>query len=183
MYNNNMENRPWEVSRESAPVIKGTTIQDYLYMEGMYNPVLRFAFTNILDTEFHSAWNSKPYVIPAHASVKLPHYLAAKFTKEIVDIMMNHENKGLLMAVPANRKPYEDKVLSLLPDEDSLEMQIIKNDFIEEVKRDSSRIEGEADAQSPAESVNLDFEDLRNRITVSSSSPDKPKVGRPKKIV
>lgn len=150
--------RSWEI-QNSPEGKQGQTIQEYLYFEGMYNPVVRFAFTNILDENFVSAWNSRPYVVKPRETVKLPHHLAAKFTREIVDILMNRDNKGLLMAVPENRKPYENKVLSMLPQEESMEMEVMKNEFIEELERDINRKEGESDSQSPSESISVDFEE------------------------
>lgn len=182
-----MSNREWEVAKNDNP-LKGATVQDFLYFEGMFNPVLRFSFTNVLDEDFRSAWNSKPYVVKAHQSVKLPHYLAQKFTKEIVDKMMQNDKKGLAMAVPAERKPYEDKVLALLPSEETTELEVIRDEFIEQVKRDSSRREGVADEQSPAVAPTMDFEDLRPRVgSVGKVEETEPKLkvvkrpGRPRK--
>lgn len=152
-----MANREWEVGNAISP-IEGKTVQDFLYFEGMYNPTLRFSFTNVLEEDFVSYWNSQRYIVKAHQSVKLPHHLAQKFTKEIVDKMMMADNKGVSMAVPASRKPYEDKVVSLLPAEESSEMEIIRNEFIEKVNKDASRQVGEPD--EPIEPPKLDFEDL-----------------------
>ncbi len=167
-----MSNNGWEIGK--APEGKqGQTIQDFLYFEGMFNPVARFAFTNVLDEDFVSAWNSVPYTVKPHQTVKLPHHLAHKFTNEIVNRMMQKENKGLMMAVPAARKSYEDKVLSLLPTESSSELEVIKQEFIEQVKRDASRVEGESDAQSPQAPMSLDFEDLNNRVVTATKEKRK----------
>lgn len=171
------ETRAWEVARAPEGV-QGKTIQDFLYFDGMYNPVLRFGFTNVTDDVFHSGWNSQPYKVQPHQTVKLPHHLARKFTEELVDALMKKDNKGMMIGVPAARKPYEDRILTILPSENSAELEIIKNDFLEEIKRDASRVEGEADAQSPASSLDLDFEDLSRKNFVE---PKKP--GRPKKAV
>ena len=160
--------RGWEV--QIAPEgVKGQTIQDYLYFEGMFNPIARFAFTNVLDEDFSSKWSGQTHAVKAHQTVKLPHYLAAKFTKEIVDILMNRDNRELFMAVPAMRKPYEDRVLALLPDEQSTELEIIKSQFIEQLQRDTARPEGVPD--EPVDNLELDFDDLRNRDIGKAAAP------------
>lgn len=165
--------KEWEVGEASSPA-EGKTIQDFLYFEGMFNPVLRFAFTNVLDEDFVSYWDGVRQTVKPHTTVKLTHHLAVKFTKEIVDKLMQKDNKGLGMAVPATRKPYEDKVLSLLPSEDSQELEILKSQFIEQVKEDAAREPGVA-YEAP-EVPKLDFEDLSEK---NFSEPRKP--GRPRK--
>jgi len=179
-------NRPWEV-KAIEPDLSGRTIQDFIYFEGMYNPLVRFAFTNVLDTEFKSYWNSRPFTVKPHETVKLTHHLAVKFTKELVDKLMFLDKKPESLAIPELRKPYENKVLALLPFEDENQLEIIKGDFLDQIARDTSRPEGEPDAQSPAETISLDFNDMKNRVIVSTSNlqtePEPVKrVGRPRKV-
>lgn len=162
-----MSNQPWEVSPDQRTA-NGKTIQDIIYFEGMYNPALRFAFTNVLDKDFVSGWNSNPYIIKPNSTVKVPHHLAVKFTKEIVDILMDEDKKGLQKAVPAVRKAYEDRVLKFLPPENAQELEIIKNDFVQQIRNDASRLPGVPD--EPVQPPQMDFEDLRPQ-----NFGDKPK--------
>ena len=58
--------------------------QDWLHPKmGIYNPLLRAAFTNITEEEFVSAWGGEPIKVPAGRTVELPHHLAVKLTKEL----------------------------------------------------------------------------------------------------
>src|ERR1700722_3052553 len=56
--------------------------------DGLFNPVLKFAFTNITDEDFVSAWNGVPITVKAGQTVTLPHHLAHKLTDELVDKIM-----------------------------------------------------------------------------------------------
>jgi hypothetical protein len=104
--------------------------------EGIFNPLRKFAFTNITDEPFESAWNGQPIVIGPHETVKLDHYLANKFVDELVDKIMIGEFKnkedqekirfnnpyyrtpnGMNLGVPAVRKLYEDKIVTEMPEE------------------------------------------------------------------
>ena len=116
---------------------------DILHPEGLFNPTLRFAFTNITEEDFKSYWNGSPIIVKAGQTVELSHHLAVKMTKEIVDKIMLQEVKiddeahadvpyyrsprGMNLGVPAARKVWEDKVVRMLePDEESPEIQVIK---------------------------------------------------------
>lgn len=197
------ENRGWEVKH--APAFQGKTTQDFLYFEGMYNPLARFAFTNVLDEDFVSYWNSRQYTIKPHQTVKLQHHLACKFTKEIVDRMMTRDKIEKNMAVPLARKPYEDKVLSLLPNaEDDFELQVIRDSFVEQVRHDAEKQVGVIEEEYAFPTLNADKaqgytnpeliatgnQQLRNQTNVSVESHatiepvEKPKTvrrGRPPK--
>lgn len=130
---------------------------DLLHPDGLYNPALRFAFTNITDEDFTSYWSGQPIVIKAGTSVELPHHLAVKLTKELVDKIMQGEAKldeityyknnpntapnlyrsplGSMVGVPAARKPYEDKVCRLMEqDEESPDIQLIRAKLTEEIR-------------------------------------------------
>lgn len=137
---------------------KKESLQDLLYIrQGIYNPTLRFAFTNITEEEFVSAWNGEPIKIPAGHTVELPHHLAAKLTKELVDKIMignaklneiefykNNPNSmpntyraPNSLGVPAARKVWEDQICRLLaPDEESPQTQLMRIKIKEELMRD-----------------------------------------------
>lgn len=152
--------RGWEISHAENS-LEGKTIQDFLYFEGMYNPVLRFAFTNTLEHDFVSYWGGKRYIVKPGDTVKLPHYLAVKFTKEIVDQVMQEQKMGMSLGVPAMRKPFEDKVLSILPPEEGSELEVIKQEFVDQVLKDASKKPGVPD--EPVDTPELNFEDLRKK--------------------
>lgn len=132
---------------------------EVLHPEGLYNPLLRFAFTNITNEDFVSYWNSKPITIKPGQTVKLKHHLAVKFLKELVDKIMTGEAKldeveyykrnqnaaplsyrspkGLSLGIPAARKVWEDQIIKQLPtEEDTVEFEVMRQEFIEEIERD-----------------------------------------------
>lgn len=130
--------------------------EDLLHPEGLYNPGLRFAFTNITEEDFTSYWGGQPIVVKAGQSVELTHHLAVKLTKELVDKIMygeatldevnyykNNPNtapnayrspKGSMVGVPAARKVWEDKVCHLMSqDEESPEVQVMRAELRAEI--------------------------------------------------
>lgn len=141
------------------PDVKAETIDTLLHpKQGIYNPTLKFTFTNITEEEFVSAWNSEPIKIPAGRTVELPHYLAVKLTKELVDKIMigntklnevefykNNPNSmpntyraPSSLGVPAARKVWEDQICKLMNvDPDSPEVQLqrlgIKQQLIDDL--------------------------------------------------
>jgi hypothetical protein len=127
-----------------------------LHPEGLFNPGLRFAFTNITDEDFTSYWSGQPIIVKAGQSVELTHHLAVKMTKEMVDKIMqglakldevtyykNNPNTapnlycsplGSMMGVPAARKEWEDKICRLMAtDEESPEIVLMKAQLREEI--------------------------------------------------
>lgn len=149
------QNRGWEITQ--AEPFKGKTVQDFLYFEGMYNPAIRFAFTNVLSEDFVSFWNSRRYSVKPHQTVKLQHHLAVKFTKELVDRLMVQDKKEKMMGVPNARKEYEDKVLTLMPQtEDDMELQVIKDNFADEVRRDTEKQVGVREEELAFPALNVD---------------------------
>ncbi len=139
---------------------KEKTLQDYLYIrQGIFDPTIKFAFTNITEEEFVSAWNNEPIKIPAGHTVELPHHLAAKLVKELVDKIMignaklneveyysknvnalpNTYRAPSSLGVPAARKVWEDKICHLMaPDEESPQTQLMRIKIKEELMRDLS---------------------------------------------
>lgn len=143
---------------------KQKTIADILYIrQGIYNPLLRFAFTNISEEEFVSSWGGQPINIPAGMTVELPHHLASKLTKELVDKIMignaklnevefykNNPNVQInsyrapsSLGVPAARLVWEDQICKQLEvDEDSPQVQLqrlgIKEQLLNDLKAEPS---------------------------------------------
>lgn len=137
---------------------KKESIADILYIrQGIYNPTLRFAFTNISEEEFVSAWGGEPIKIPAGHTVELPHHLAAKLTKELVDKIMignaklnevefyqknqnaipNSYRAASSLGVPGARKVWEEQICRLLaPDEESPETQLMRIKIKQELLAD-----------------------------------------------
>jgi len=111
-------------------------------VEGLYNPALRFAFTNITKEDFSSTWNGSPLVVKPGQTIELPHHLAVKLTTELVDKIMigaakldeiavnqpyYRSPKGGSLGVPSARKVWEDQILrELSVDEESPEIQVIR---------------------------------------------------------
>lgn len=135
---------------------------DTLHPEGLYNPLLRFAFTNITKEDFNSFWNGKPIpTIKPGDTVKLQHHIAVKLLKELVDRIMQGEAKmdevayyernqnaapnsyrspkGLQMGVPIARKFWEDQIVKELPmEENTVEFSLMKQEFIDEIERNNN---------------------------------------------
>lgn len=130
--------------------------ESLLAPNGLYNPALRFAFTNITDEDLTSYWGGQPIVVKAGQSVELSHHLAVKLTKELVDRIMQGEAKldelnyykqnpntapnlyrspkGPMAGVPAARKVWEDKICRLMgQDEESPEIQVMKAELKAEI--------------------------------------------------
>ncbi len=120
--------------------------------EGLYDPSKRFAFTNITDEPFVSAWDGQPITVQPSQTIELTHHLAVKFTGELVDKIMIGSAKmdelqknqpyfrsphGSSLGVPAARKVWEDQILrELQVDEESPEIQIMRAKIREEVMND-----------------------------------------------
>lgn len=143
----------------------------------MFDPTLRFAFTNITGEDFVSAWNSSPITVKPGQTIEVKHHLAVKFTKELVDKIMIGEAKmdelkvdrpyyqspkGMSLGVPELRKVWEDKILRpLKANEESPEIQIMRSQLKEELERDMSRQEGVSEEPLPTSIA--DFADVTNK--------------------
>lgn len=138
----------------SSLVEKGPTI---------FNPARKFAFTNITEEDFVSAWNGTPITIKAGQTVELPHHLANKMVDELVDKIMIGEakldevamleknpsqplprsNKGMSLGVPAVRKVWEDKIVKeLVVDPEEPQFKILASQVKAELEADMSREPG-----------------------------------------
>lgn len=76
--------------------------KSFLQPEGLYNPSLRFAFTNITTEVFTSYWDRIPIVIQPGETIEVSnttpipgagHAIAVKMTEEMVDKIMMGEAK------------------------------------------------------------------------------------------
>lgn len=146
---------------------------DTLHPNGLYNPTLRFAFTNITSEDFTSYWGGQPIRIKAGQAVELPHHLAVKLTKELVDHILIGEAKldevnyykvnqnaqantyrspkGLSLGVPAARKVWEDKICrQLAVDEESPEIQVLRAQMKEELMAQMNNETAKAPVAVPA---------------------------------
>ncbi len=132
---------------------------DVLHPEGIYNPLLRFAFTNISEEELVSAWDGQPIKVPAGMTIELPHHLAVKLTKELVDKIMignaklnevefykNNPNAQMntfrsssSLGVPAARKVWEEQICRQMEvDEESPQVQVMRSNIRAELMKDLS---------------------------------------------
>jgi len=119
---------------------------------GIYDPSKRFAFTNITDDVFTSAWGGQAITIQPGQTIELQHHLAVKLTGELVDkIMIGNAHmdelqknqpyyrspQGSSLGVPAARKVWEDQILrELQVDEESPDIQIMRAKIREEILND-----------------------------------------------
>lgn len=132
---------------------------DVMHPEGIFNPLLRFAFTNITEELFVSAWDGQPIKVPAGTTIELPHHLAVKMTKELVDKIMignaklnevefyknnpntiaNTYRSASSLGVPAARKVWEDQICRQMEvDEESPQVQVMRATIREELMKDLS---------------------------------------------
>ena len=150
--------------------------------EGLYNPLLKFAFTNITETPFVIMWDGKVVTtIKGGESVELPHYLAVSATKQLVDLIMignakldelsyyknnpntqpNMYRASSALGVPAARKVWEDQICRLMEtDEESPQVQVMRATIREELMKDLS---AQPSAGSPLDNAPRsvsDFADL-----------------------
>lgn len=134
--------------------------------EGLYNNTRRFAFTNITEEVFTSAWDSQPITVQPGQTVELPHHLADKLTDELVNQIMigdakldevtknqpyYRSPKGSSLGVPAARKVWEDQIVrELQVDEESPEIQVMRAKIREEVLADLKREPAKTEIQLPS---------------------------------
>ena len=161
-----------------------------MHPEGLYNPALRFAFTNITEEPFVSYWDGQPMTVPAGQTVELPQYLAVKMTKELTDKIMIGEakldalSKGLVgaqtprtsqLGVPAARKVWEDKICRVLDvDEESPQVQVMRAQIKAELLADLSA-EAQPKGTPELPSSLGEFAELKK-------TPEPKKMGRPIKL-
>lgn len=150
--------------------------------EGLYNPLLKFAFTNITETPFDIIWDGKIVTtLKAGETVELNHYLAVACTKRLVDLIMignanlteleyyknnpntqpNMYRSPSSLGVPAARKVWEDQICRLMEvDEESPQVQIMRATIREELMKDMSAQPSQGSPLENAPTRVEDFADL-----------------------
>jgi hypothetical protein len=168
------------------------TIDELLHPKmGIFDPTLKFAFTNITEEPFEIMWDGAVVTqLKAGASVELPHYLAVKCVKELVDRIMignakmnelefyqknvnampNTYRAASSLAVPAARKVWEDQIVHLMAaDEESPQVQIMRAQIKEELMKD---LNAEASTGSPLENAPASLSDFAD-LTADKETPVK----------
>jgi hypothetical protein len=173
---------------------------------GLYNPTLRFAFTNITEEDFTSYWGGVPIIVKPRETIEISnttpipgagHALALKMTGELVDKIMIGNIKldeaakkdpyyrspeGSSLGVPAARKIWEDQILrQLAPDEESPSIQVMRKQMMEEIKTGTSAQVSKEPVKGPGSLE--EFADLTAKTPQETKPPVKvKKLGRPRKI-
>ena len=171
----------------------------FLQPKGLFNPSLRFAFTNISDEDFISHWDKVPVTVKAHETIELSvttpipgvsgHALAVKFTGELVDKIMINEAKmdelkskdinyrspkGTSLGVPAVRKVYEDQILRELSiDEESPAIQSLRNQMKKEILSGGKEKQTTLPPTTTAPKSVEDFADLTKKTEQEVKKPAK----------
>lgn len=169
--------------------------------EGLYNPALRFAFTNITMEDFTSAWGGSPIIVKAGETIELPHHLADKLTDQLVDQIMIGEAKlneveyykshpgtrindyraPSMLGVPAARKVWEDQIVrELAVDEESPQLQVMRAQIKEELLADLNAETSTAPVPVPT-SIE-EFAELKEGGTVTPTPTPAPMVTKKIKI-
>jgi hypothetical protein len=168
-------------------------MKSFLEVNGIYNPTLRFAFTNITEEPFTSAWDKAPIVIPAGETVELPHHLAVKLTTEMVDSIMigqakvneveyykknpgtpiNMYRAPASLGVPAARKVWEDQILRQLDiDEESPQVQVMRAQIKAELMADLTK-----ETAGPVQGISvnpMEFAELKENAVTPEPVAKKP---------
>lgn len=161
--------------------------------DGVFNPLRRFAFTNITDDVFTFHWDGKPITVKAHDTVELPHHLMVIAATKLVDkIMINNakadEIEGRktdryyrganMMGVPAAREVYESKIVRELEvDEESPQIQVMRAQIRDQVIKD---IETGQKNAAPVESIVASV-NLENMVNVAEGGKSEEYAGAKKK--
>lgn len=151
---------------------------------GIFNPLSRYAVTNITEEPHEVIWNGEVITaLKPHQTIELPHHLANKVVDELVDKIMIGKAKldevemlkqnpaipnprspqGMSLGVPAARKVWEDQIVKEIEvDPDSPEVRLMRSQVKEQILGDMSR---SAEKPKPVESVTpalSEFADLTN---------------------
>lgn len=150
--------------------------------EGIYNPLLKFSFTNISEAPFEIKWDGAVVTtLKGGETVELPHYLAVTATKALVDMIMignakldeityyknnpntqpNMYRASSALGVPAARKVWEDQICRVMAvDEESPQVQVMRATIKAELMKD---LQAQPSQGSPLENAPTslsDFADL-----------------------
>lgn len=157
----------------------------FLTPEGIYDPIARYAFTNITEEDFETSWDSSPIVIKPGVTIELGHSQAQNFTKALVDkiIIGNAKLDELAkntpyyrspiatdLSIPARRKIWEDKIVRKIEaGEESPQTQIIRSQIKAELMADMSR---EPSSGAPVIPTSIsEFSDLTNSADAPEKAP------------
>lgn len=172
--------------------------RSFLEVEGLYNPSLRFAFTNITESDFTTHWDKVPITVKPGETIEISnttpipgagHALAIKMTGEMVDKIILGEAKedelqknqpyyrspkGSSLGVPAYRKTYEDQILRQLdPDEESPAIQILRKQMRAEIEAGVSGERPQAQPVHVPSSLEEFAELTANKTVVAEKKPAK----------
>ena len=157
--------------------------------EGVFNPLRRFAFTNITDDLFTFHWDGKPISVKAHDTIELPHHLMVIATTKLVDKIMIQKAKedeiegrktdrfyrgANMMGVPDARKVYEDQIVRELEvDEESPQIAVMKAQIRDQVLAD---IENGSKKAEPVSSIvaGVKLENFASVDNVAKKAVEKP---------
>lgn len=160
---------------------------------GLFDPSKRYAFTNITEEVFTSAWGGAPIVVQPGETVELSQHLANKLTDELVDKIMignikmneveyykNNPNTAPNMyrapsnlGVPAARKVWEDKIVrELAVDEESPQIQVMRAELKAQLK---AELEAQPSKEPPKVPVSLEeFSELGDQGQTKTAPKPKP---------
>lgn len=150
-------------------------MQSFLEVNGLYNPTLRFAFTNITEADFTSYWDKVPIVVKPGETIEISnttpipgagHALAIKMTGEMVNNIIIGSAKldevtknqpfyrspqGSSLGVPAARKVWEDQILRELdPEEESPAIQTLRKQMKAEIETGITEKQSSAPVHVPS---------------------------------
>jgi hypothetical protein len=173
---------------------------------GVYNPLLRFAFTNITEEPFEIRWNGEHVTtVQKDQTVELPHHLAVVCTKQLVDKIMianaklseiefyqknpnmqsNSFRASSSLGVPSARKVWEDRICRVMEvDEESPQVQIMRAQIKAELQADLSAQPSQGSPLDNAPKSISEFADLtkKEEKEEKQSSIKVRTVGRPPKV-
>jgi hypothetical protein len=176
--------------------------ENILSPEGIYNPLLKFSFTNITEVPFEIKWNGEIVtVLKGGETVELPHYLAVVATKNLVDSIMignakldeityyknnpntqpNMYRASSALGVPAARKVWEDQICRLMEvDEESPQVQVMRATIKAELMADLGAQPSQGSPLENAPKSLSEFADLTAPKTDETPKQSKIKVKKVK---
>lgn len=138
-----------------SSLIKEVTKEGAVKEVGIFDPLARYAFTNITNEDFVSGWNGETFTIKPGQTVELPQHLANKFVDELVDKIIINKTKADELAVnqplyrsptatdigiPAKRKIIEDQIIKKLEiDPDEPQFKILRSEVKSQIEADIAK--------------------------------------------
>lgn len=164
--------------------------------QGLFDPIKRYAFTNITTEDFTSAWGGAPITVKPNQTIELNQHLANKLTDELVDKIMignakldeveyykKHPDlapnvyrspKASSLGVPAARKVWEDQIIrEMAIDEESPQVAVMRAELRAELR---AQLSNEPSKTPPPVPTSLgEFSELgANGQTKHDDKPKKP---------